>query len=98
MIEVVKDMHLEAILIFIDFKKAFDTIHIGKMLTILKAYGIPEKLVTAIRIRYEDTTVKVITPNGETETFNILADVLQGDTLDLYIFVIVIDYVMRTDL
>ena len=61
----------------------------------VNAYGIPEELVTAISLMYEDTTAKVITPDGETETFNILDGVLQGDTLDPYLFVIVIDYVMR---
>ena len=90
LIEGVKDKNLEAILIFIDFKKAFDTIHRGKMLAILKAYGIPEDLVTAISIMYEDTTAKVITPDGETDTFNILAGVLQRDTLAPYLFAIVI--------
>ena len=68
------------------------------MLTILKAYGIPEELVTVISILYEDTTAKVITPDGEMETFNILAGVLQGVTLATYLFVIVIDYIMRTAL
>ena len=70
------------------------------MLTIFKAYGIPEELVTAISIMYEDTTANVITPDGETESesFNILACVLQRDTLTKYLFVIVIDYVKRTDL
>ena len=66
------------------------------MIKILKAYGIPEELVTAINIMYEDTTAKVITPDGE--TFNILAGVLQRDTLAPYLFGIVIDYVMRTAL
>ena len=98
LIEGVKYKYLEAILIFIDFKKAFDTIHRGYMLAILKTYGIPEELVTAISIMYEYTTTKVITPDGETETFNILAGVLQGDKLAPYCFVIVIDYVMRTAL
>ena len=42
LIEGVKEKNLEAILIFIDFKKAFDTVHRGKLLLILKAYGIPE--------------------------------------------------------
>ena len=65
------------------------------MLLILKAYEIPEELVTAISIMYEDTSAKVIIPDGETETFSILAGVLQGDTLAPYIFVIVIDYIMR---
>ena len=57
-----------------------------------------EDLVTAIIIMYEDTTANVITPDGETATFKILAGVLQEDTLALYLFVIVIYYVMRTDL
>ena len=85
LIEGVNDNNLEAILIFIYFMKAFDTIHREKMLAILKAYGIPEELVTAsliaISIMYEGTTAKVITPNRGTETFNILAGVLQGYTL-----------------
>ena len=65
------------------------------MMLILKAYGIPEELVTAISIMFEDTSAKVITPDGETETISILAGVLQGDTLAPYLFVIVIDYIMR---
>ena len=68
------------------------------MLLILKAYGIPEELVTAISIIYEDTSAKVITPDGEMETFSIHAGGLQGDTLALYLFVIVIDYIMRKTL
>ena len=43
----------------------------------------------------EDTSAKVITPDGDTEKFSILAGVLQGDTLAPYHFVIVIDYIMR---
>ena len=98
LIEGFKDNNLEEIMIFIDFKKDFDTIHRGKMLAILKAFGITEELVTAISIMYEDTTAMVITPDGETETFNILTGVLQGDTLAPYLIVIVIDYFMGTGL
>ena len=95
LIEGVKDNNLEANLICIYFKKSFDTIHIGELLKMLKYYGIQEELVTAISIMYEYTTAKVITPDGETETLQILAVVLQGDTLASYLFVIVIDYVIR---
>ena len=88
-------MNLEAIIIFIDFKKVFDTLHRGKMLLILKAYGIPEELVKAIAIMYEDTSANVITPDGETKMFSILAGVLREDTLSPYLFIIVIGYTMR---
>ena len=45
----------------------------------LKAYGIPTNIVDAISILYKDTEAKVITPNGDTEFFEIFAGVLQGD-------------------
>ena len=38
---------------------------------------------------------RVLTPDGETNLFEIRAEVLQGDTLAPYLFVIVLDYVMR---
>ena len=44
---------------------------------------------------YEKTMAKVLSPDGETELFEILAGVLQGDTLAPYLFAIVIDYCMR---
>ncbi|XP_072047196.1 uncharacterized protein [Amphiura filiformis] len=93
-IEGVKAKNLPAIITFIDFRKAFDTIHRGKMLQILKAYGIPNQLVEGIARMYENTKAKVVSPDGETEPFDILAGVLQGDTLAPYLFVVVLDYAL----
>ena len=95
LIEGVKSNNLTAVLTFIDFKKAFDTIHRGKMLKILTAYGIPEQLVNAIASTYTGTKAKVLSPDGETKLFEIQAGVLQGDTLAPYLFVIVVDYALR---
>ena len=64
-IEGVKSNNLPAIITFIDFTKAFDTIHRGKMIKILRAYGIPNELVEAIEDMYQDTTAKVLSPDGE---------------------------------
>jgi hypothetical protein len=95
MIEGIKRKHLPAVMTFIDFKKAFDSIHRGKMLRILEAYGIPGPVVRAISTTYANTTAKVLSPDGETEPFPILAGVLQGDTLAPYLFIIVLDYALR---
>ena len=46
---------LQATLIFVDFTKAFDSIHRGKMEQILLAYGIPKETVAAITILYRST-------------------------------------------
>ena len=93
-IEGVKARNLQAVITFIDFKKAFDSIHRKKMIKILKAYGIPEKMVDAIAILYNNTRAKILSPDGETEYFEIIAGVLQGDTLAPYLFAIVLDYAM----
>ena len=82
-------------MIFIDFKTAFDSIHRGKMMRILKAYGIPPNLLQAIEKMYTNTKTKVISPDGETEMFDITTGVLQGDTLAPFLFIIVLDYAMR---
>ena len=44
---------------------------------------------------YRNTNVKVCSSDGDTEYFDILAGVLQGDTLAPYLFIICLDYVLR---
>ena len=65
---------------------------------ILLAYGIPKETVAAITILYRNTKVKVCSPDGDTEYFDIVAGVLQGDTLAPYLFIICLDYVLRTSI
>ena len=61
LLEGVASNNLSCVLTFIDFKKAFDTIHRGRLIEILRAYGVPEKLVTAIAATYSETWAKVRT-------------------------------------
>ena len=65
---------------------------------ILLAYGIPKETVAAITILYRNTKVKVRSPDGNTDYFDIVAGVLQGDTLTPYFFIICLDYVLRTSI
>ena len=51
-VEGAKSKQLSAILLFIDFSKAFDSIHRGNMREILNVYGLPEESVKAIMISY----------------------------------------------
>ena len=94
-IEEVKKNNLAAVLCFIYFKKAFDSIHRAVMVKILRAYGVPPNLLRAIETMYRDTRAKVVTPDGETEEFEIHAGVLQGDTLAPFLFVVALDYALR---
>jgi len=87
--------NLPAVMVFIDFKKAFDSLHRGILMKILRAYGVPARIVDLINLLYINTRGKVITPDGDTDLFEILAGVLQGDTLAPYLFIIAVDYCMR---
>ena len=96
--EGVRAKNIQATLLFVDFTKAFDSIHSGKTEQILLAYGLPKETVAAITILYRNTKVKVRSPDGDTEYFNIVSGVLQGDTLAPYIFILCLDYVLRTSI
>ena len=74
----------------------FNSIHREKMEQILLAYGLPKETVAAIMILYRNTKVKVGSPDGDTEYFNIVAGVLQRDMLAPYLFIICLDNVLRT--
>ena len=65
---------------------------------LLLANGLPEETVAAIMILYRNTKVKVHSPDGDTDYFDIVAGVLQGDTLAPFLFIICLDYVLRTSI
>ena len=50
-------------LVFIDFSKAFDSVDRFKMFEILKLYGIPDKIISAIKVLYTDTLSTILTPD-----------------------------------
>ena len=97
-LEGVRAKNLEATILFINFSKAFDSIHRGKMEQILLAHGLPKKTIAAIMMLYKNTKVKVHSSDGDTDYFDIVAGVQQGDTLVPYLFIICLDYVLRTSI
>ena len=97
-LEGVRAKNIQATKLFVDFTKAFDSIHRGKMEQTLLAYGLPKETVAAITILNRNTKVKVRSPDGVTEYFDIVAGVLRGDTLAPYLFIICLDYVPRTSI
>ena len=62
---------------------------------ILFVYGIPKETVVTITILYRNTKVKVRSPDGDTDYFDIVASVLQGATLAPYLFINCRDDVLR---
>ena len=80
---------------FIDFKKAFDSICRKTMFAILRHIGIPDQIVQAIKVLYDDSNSKVFVDGQYSKEFKVTTGVLQGDVLAPSLFIIVIDFVMR---
>ena len=94
-LEGIKYKNLPGVLTFVDFRKAFDSIHKGKLMEILKAYWLPEKIVKVIEVLYVNATAQVLSPYGDTGFFNIYAGILQRDTLAPYLLIVALDYAMQ---
>ena len=65
------------------------------MFSILRHYLIPEKIVYAIKTIYKNSRSAVIVEGNISEEFELTTGVLQSDTLAPFLFIIVLDYVMR---
>ena len=72
------------------------TPYTGKVVQIFFVNDLSKETVTAIMMLYKNTKVKVRSPNGDTDYFDIVASVLQGDALAPYLFIIGQDYVLRS--
>ncbi len=87
-----------AALIFVDFSKAFDSINRDTLFHILGLYGLPKRIIAAIKLLYDKSYSRVKTIDGISNTFRTLVGVLQGDTLAPFLFVVVLDYVLRNSM
>ena len=86
-----KSLHIN----FIDFKKAFDSIHRPSMWHIIRQYCIPEKYINVFKNIYHNSNCRVKTNTGVTEPFNIITGVRQGCILSPFLFLMVVDFVMK---
>ncbi|KXJ21772.1 LINE-1 retrotransposable element ORF2 protein [Exaiptasia diaphana] len=87
-----------AIAQILSLRRIIEEMNRESIFEILPLYGIPHHIIKAIRALYTNTKASVITPDGETDFFDIEAGVLQGDTLAPFLFIIVLDYVLRISL
>lgn len=77
---------------FIDFEKAFDSIHREGLWNILRLYGIPQHIVDLIKTFYANFKCRV---GSSSLVFQVKTGVRQGCVMSALLFNIVIDWVMR---
>lgn len=72
------------------------TLSIRENSEIMLVYGILQETVSAIMMLYKNTHLLVWSPNGDTKIFNVIVGVLQGDMFAPFLFIVCLDYTLRT--
>ena len=94
-IEQVHEWQATLYVTFVDFRKAFDSLNREMIWRILLHYGIPKALVDIIKEIYRGN-MNCVLDNGDTsDWFQVKTGVRQGCVMSGFIFIIVIDWVMR---
>ena len=80
---------------FVDFEKAFDSVHRESLWKIMESYGIPYKIIHMVHMLYEDSECAVLDEGKESDWFKVKTGVKQRVVMSGFIFLIVVDWIMR---
>ena len=81
---------------FIDYENAFDRVNRETLCTLLRYYGVPVKIVNLIKNSYEGITYRVMHEGQVSNYFTIKTGVRQGCLLSPFLFLLAIDWIMKT--
>ena len=81
---------------FVDYEKAFDSLNRETHWKILRHCGVPMKLVNMIKKSYEGMSCRIIHDCQLTNNFDIRTAVRQGCLLSPFLFILAIDWIMKT--
>jgi hypothetical protein len=82
--------------LFIDFKKACDSVKRKALYNVLLEFGIPKKLVRLIKTCLNETYSKVHVGKLLSNTFPIQNGLKQGDALSPLLFNFALEYAIKT--
>ena len=88
-------LNIPGILLFIDFKKAFDNVDHHFLCQLLQRYQFKDSFIHWIKVMYNNTSGKVINNGWVTQTFKIEQGVRQGCPLSALLFLLVADVMTR---
>ncbi|VDO56728.1 unnamed protein product [Schistosoma margrebowiei] len=81
---------------FIDYEKAFDSMDRTTLWKLLRHYGVPQKIVNIIQNSYDGLYCKIVHGGQLTKSFEMKTGVRQGCLLSPFLFLLVIDWIMKT--
>jgi len=82
--------------VFVDFKKAYDSIHRESLYNIMYEFGIPCKLISLTKVCMNGTKYQVRVDNVLSEEFQVVTGLKQGDALSPLLFNIALEKAVRS--
>ena len=79
---------------FVDYEKAFDSVHRPILWKVLRHYGIPHKYISLIKTIHEHSRCKVNVNGVLSNEFAVNSGVLQGNVLSPILFALLMDFIM----
>jgi len=90
-----KSNNINAVLVSLDAKKAFDSVDHAYIKETLKAYGFGPSFIRVFETLYNKISARILINGFTSEVINIERGVKQGDALSCAIFIICIDPLIR---
>jgi len=82
-------------MIFIDYKKAYDSIHRASLIKTLEKFGMPTRLISLFDCSISHTDIKVKVGHTLSKTVQVTTGLRQGDAVSLVLFNMVLEKVVR---
>jgi len=86
---------IDALLVSLDAKKAFDSVDHDYIRKVLKVYGFGDKFIGYFNTLYKDIQVRILVNGFFSEKIDIKRGVKQGDALSCSLFILCVDPLIR---
>jgi len=90
-----RENNVDALIISLDAKKAFDSVSHKYMYKVLKSYGFSDNFIDTVKLLYNDIKASIMVNGYKSTLIKILRSVKQGDALSCALFILCIDPLIR---
>ena len=88
-IDYTETLDIDGVILFLDFKKAFDTVEWDFMINVLRKFGFKNDLISWVNTLYKNICSSVINNGWKSDFFEISRGIRQGCPLSALLFIIV---------
>ncbi|VDP22818.1 unnamed protein product [Schistosoma margrebowiei] len=81
---------------FNDYEKVFGSVDRKTLYKLFRYYGVPQKIFNTIQNSYDVLNRKIVHRGQLTKSFEVKTGVRQGCLLSPFLFILVIDWIMKT--